>query len=117
MAMGGGKEEKEANKIVWNDKERRFETEDRQSYLQYIIRDDDDDGGGGVVMDMVHTFVPRRKRGQGLASHLCTAAFTHAQRHSFSVIPSCSYISDTFLPRNPSWASLVKGAGTAKSSM
>ncbi|KAK9096068.1 hypothetical protein Sjap_021565 [Stephania japonica] len=109
------REEEGAKKIVWNEKERRFETEDKQAYLQYVLRDD----GTGVVaeMDMVHTFVPRTKRGLGLASHLCNAAFTHAQRHSLSVIPTCSYVSDTFLPRNPSWAALVKGAGSAKSSM
>ncbi|KAL4570396.1 hypothetical protein LXL04_026048 [Taraxacum kok-saghyz] len=45
----------------------------------------------------------RSKRGLGLASHLAVAAFNHAQSNSLSVIPTCSYISETFVPRNPSW--------------
>ncbi|XP_038986633.1 acetyltransferase At1g77540-like isoform X2 [Phoenix dactylifera] len=87
--------------IVWNEKDGRFETEDKEAFLQYHLRD------RRRRMDMVHTYVPRSKRGLGLAARLCVAAFTHAQRHSLLVIPSCSYISDTFLPRNPSWNSLV----------
>ncbi|KAI3691619.1 hypothetical protein L6452_31416 [Arctium lappa] len=88
-------------KIVWNERQRRFETEDKQAYLQYELRN------GGKVMDMVHTFVPPTKRGLGLASHLTVAAFNHARSSSLSVIPTCSYISDTFIPRNPSWKSVL----------
>ncbi|CAI0393113.1 unnamed protein product [Linum tenue] len=44
-------------------------------------------------MDIVHTFVPPSKRGLGMASHLCVAAFRHAGANSISVIPSCSYVS------------------------
>ncbi|KAG5591856.1 hypothetical protein H5410_042370 [Solanum commersonii] len=91
----------EAPKIVWSERVGRFETEDKEAYLEYELRD------GGRVMDILHTYVPRTKRGLGLASHLCIAAFSHAQSHSLSVIPSCSYVSDTFLPRNPSWNSIV----------
>ncbi|XAR62805.1 hypothetical protein NMG60_11017686 [Bertholletia excelsa] len=94
--------EGEVPKIVWNERQQRFETEDKKAYLQYVER------GGGKVMDMVHTFVPPSKRGLGLASHLCVSAFTHAKSHAMSVIPTCSYVSDTFLPRNPSWKSVVQ---------
>ncbi|KAM3218470.1 acetyltransferase isoform X1 [Capsicum annuum] len=97
MASGGS----EAPKIVWSERVGRFETEDREAYLEYELRD------GGRVMDILHTYVPRSKRGVGLASHLCVAAFAHAQSHSLSVIPTCSYVSDTFLPRNPSWNSIL----------
>ncbi|OMP12211.1 Acyl-CoA N-acyltransferase [Corchorus olitorius] len=93
--------EREAPKIVWNERQRRFETEDKKAYLGYVLRQD------GKVMDIVHTFVPSSKRGMGLASHLCVAAFSHAESHSLSVIPSCSYVSDSFLPRNPSWNTLL----------
>ncbi|GAB4844171.1 hypothetical protein Ancab_037537 [Ancistrocladus abbreviatus] len=93
----------EAPKIVWNESHQRFETEDRKAYLQYAMRERD----GKQAMDIVHTFVPPSKRGLGLASHLCVAAFNHAQSRSISVIPTCSYVSDTFLPRNPSWNSLI----------
>ncbi|XP_022753388.1 acetyltransferase At1g77540-like [Durio zibethinus] len=91
----------EAQKIVWNETQRRFEMEDRKAYIEYVLRQD------GKVMDIIHTFVPSSKRGMGLASHLCIAAFNHAKSHSLSIIPSCSYVSDTFLPRNPSWKNLL----------
>ncbi|XP_077241945.1 acetyltransferase At1g77540-like [Tasmannia lanceolata] len=83
--------------IVWNEREKRFETEDKKAFIEYQLRK------GGKVMDIVHTFVPSSKRGQGLASLLCVSAFNHAKNHSMAVIPTCSYVSDTFLPRNPSW--------------
>ncbi|CAK9164481.1 unnamed protein product [Ilex paraguariensis] len=92
---------KEVPKIVWNERQQKFETEDREAYLNYQMRD------GGKVMDIVHTFVPNSKRGLGLASHLCVSAFTHAKSHSMSVVPTCSYVSDTFLPRNSSWNAVV----------
>ncbi|CAH2067742.1 unnamed protein product [Thlaspi arvense] len=91
----------EPPRIVWNDEKRRFETEDHEAFIEYKMRNN------GKVMDLVHTYVPSTKRGLGLASHLCVAAFEHASSHSISVIPSCSYVSDTFLPRNPSWKPLV----------
>jgi predicted GNAT family acetyltransferase len=73
--------------IVWNEGAKRFETDDKKAYLEYVLRDN------GKVMDLVHTFVPPSKRGLGLASHLTLAAFNHASSHSLSVIPTCSYIS------------------------
>lgn len=94
-------DEKGENSIVWNEKERKFETRDREAYIEYDLR------GGGKVMDLVHTYVPPSKRGLGLAAHLCVAALSHAEAQSLSVIPTCSYVSDTFLPRNPSWNSIV----------
>ncbi|OIT07215.1 acetyltransferase [Nicotiana attenuata] len=96
-ADSGGRE---APKIVWNERVGRFETEDKEAYLEYELRNK-------VIMDILHTYVPPSKRGLGLASHLCVAAFSHAQSHSLHVIPSCSYVSDTFLPRNPSWNSIL----------
>ncbi|KAK1430523.1 hypothetical protein QVD17_13331 [Tagetes erecta] len=101
MATGSGGAATDATKIVWNEKQKRFETEDQKAYLQYELIND------GKVMDIIHTFVPSSKRGLGLASHLSVAAFNHAQSNSLSVIPTCSYISDTFLPKNPAWKSVV----------
>ncbi|KAL1833667.1 hypothetical protein DCAR_0103766 [Daucus carota subsp. sativus] len=100
-----------ASNIVWNSKDKKFETQDKEAYLVYELRN------GGKVIDILHTFVPPSKRGLGLASHLCVSAFDHAQSHSLSVIPSCSYVSDTFLPRNPSWNHLVYKEGDTKSNM
>ncbi|XP_057795757.1 acetyltransferase At1g77540 [Salvia miltiorrhiza] len=90
----------EKKKIVWNEREKKFETEDKKAYLEYEMR-------GSKVMDITHTYVPPSKRGLGLAADLCAAAFNHAHNHSLSVIPTCSYVSDTFLPRNPNWNSIV----------
>jgi predicted GNAT family acetyltransferase len=91
----------EAPKIVWNENGRRFETEDKKAYLEYRLRN------GGKVMDIVHTFVPSSKRGLGLASHLCVSAFDHAKSNSLHIIPTCSYVSETFLPKNPALNSVV----------
>nr|XP_043629206.1 acetyltransferase At1g77540-like [Erigeron canadensis] len=101
MATGSGGGGGATVKIEWNSKEKRFETEDKKAYLEYELRNE------GKIMDITHTFVPTSKRGLGLASLLSVAAFNHAQSKSLSVIPSCSYISDTFLPRNPSWKSVL----------
>lgn len=79
----------EVPRIVWNQTQKRFETEDRKAYLEYVVRDRD----GDEIMDIIHTFVPPSKRGLGMASHLCSAAFNHAKSHSMSVIPTCSYVS------------------------
>ncbi|RVX22652.1 Acetyltransferase [Vitis vinifera] len=86
-----GGEGSEGPKVLWNETQHRFETEDKKAYLEYVLRD------GGKVMDILHTFVPSSKRGLGLASHLCVAAFNHAKSHSLSVFPSCSYVSNCLL--------------------
>ncbi|XP_078440924.1 acetyltransferase At1g77540-like [Wolffia australiana] len=106
----------EAEAIAWNEKAGRFETEDGKAFLQYRLRPING-GGAGVAMDMVHTFVPSSKRGRGTAALLCNAAFQHAKDRSIPVIPTCSYISETFLERNPAWKALVYGGEHAKPSL
>jgi len=59
------------------------------------------------VMDMEHTEVPKSQGGKGIAAVLCHAAFAHAQQQGLKVIPSCTYISRTFLPKNHQYASLI----------
>ncbi|KAF2296720.1 hypothetical protein GH714_001427 [Hevea brasiliensis] len=81
MASTTATAETESPKIVWNENERRFETEDKKAYIEYVLRNN------GKVMDLVHTYVPRSKRGLGMASHLCVAALNHAKSHSMSIIP------------------------------
>ncbi|KAF5442532.1 hypothetical protein F2P56_035180, partial [Juglans regia] len=97
---GAGGAGSEAPKIVWNEANRRFETEDKKAYIEYVLRDD------SKVMDLVHTFVPSSKRGLGLASQLCLAAFNHAKSHSISIIPTCSYVSVSSSLSLPSWVCL-----------
>lgn len=86
-SVGGKGVAKEVPKIVWNEGQHKLETADKKAYVQYVLRDN------GKVMDLVHTYVPSSMRGQGMASHLCVAAFNHAKSHSLSVIPTCSYVS------------------------
>ncbi|XP_020589857.1 acetyltransferase At1g77540-like [Phalaenopsis equestris] len=108
--------------IALNENMQRFETEDKEAFLEFrficpvaatatggeeLSSEVEEEKREKVVMDMLHTYVPRNKRGMGVAKHLCVAAFSYAQTHSMLVIPTCSYISDTFLPRNPSWRALV----------
>ncbi|CAD6263680.1 unnamed protein product [Miscanthus lutarioriparius] len=85
----------ETESIVWSEDKGRFETPDGEAFLQYRLLDGH--GGGGApaaaVMDMVHTYVPRSKRGQGLAARLCDAAFAHARGRGMRAVPTCSYIS------------------------
>ncbi|TVU14522.1 hypothetical protein EJB05_37997, partial [Eragrostis curvula] len=101
--------------IVWREDAGRFETPDGEAFLEYRLP-------SPAVMDVVHTYVPRSKRGQGLAARLCDAAFAHARGHGMRVVPTCSYVSvrtlanvlapcaslqDTYLPRNPALNELV----------
>nr|CAB3487067.1 unnamed protein product [Digitaria exilis] len=94
MAKEGGAGERkveapppETEGIVWREDAGRFETPDGEAFLQYRLP-------SPAVMDMVHTYVPRSKRGQGLAARLCDAAFAHARGRGMRVVPTCSYISE-----------------------
>ncbi|XP_074307387.1 acetyltransferase At1g77540-like [Silene latifolia] len=108
--MGGsGDDGGTAMKIVWNENQQRFETEDKKAYLECVFKVE----GTHHVIDLIHTYVPPSKRGLGLASHLCVAAFNHARTHSLLVSPTCSYVSETFLPRNPSCLTFVYKEDTA----
>ena len=53
------------------------------------------------VMDMYETVVPPAHRGQGHAKRLVRAAFAVAHAYGYSVRPSCTYISQTFLAARP----------------
>ena len=89
----------ETESIVWSEDAGRFQTPDGEAFLQYHLLPGGGRGGGGAppaaaaaVMDMVHTYVPRSKRGQGLAARFCDAAFAHARARGMRVLPTCSYI-------------------------
>ncbi|CAM6037683.1 unnamed protein product [Sphagnum compactum] len=102
--------------IVWDSGRKRFASQDGQAYLEYKLKPPPPAvssavalpvNNGKQVMDVLHTFVPASKRGLGLASKLCIAAFTHARDHNMLVLPTCSYVSDTFILRHPEWNSLL----------
>lgn len=93
--------------ILWDEKQKLFRTPDGKAYLSYTVRPTKSSGAKQDVLDLQHTFVPSSFRGQGVAARLCVAAFEHAKEKRFLVQPTCTYISDTFLPRNPEWNDLV----------
>jgi predicted GNAT family acetyltransferase len=47
---------------------------------------------GGGVMDIVHTGVPPRSEGRGIAARLVQAALAHARAQGLKVRPTCSYV-------------------------
>lgn len=107
--MGGGQQADGGSDgvIVWDAARRRFQTPDGLAYLEYREPRRD-------VMDLVHTYVPASKRGGGIAGQLCKAACAHARERNLRIVPTCSYVSDTFLPRNPEWRGLVYDAAGVK---
>ena len=50
-------------------------------------------------IDIIHTFTPRELRGRGIAYALCNRAFLFAKKNKWEVIPSCTYVRDTYLKR------------------
>ncbi|KAL3677672.1 hypothetical protein R1sor_020628 [Riccia sorocarpa] len=112
---------KKAVEVVLDEQRQRFQTPDGKAYLQYVIEPVNRYRTGKQVkgedakqvMLMQHTYVPAVFRGQGVAGRLCVAAFEHCKDKGLLVLPICSYISDTFLPRNPEWDNLVlRDSGT-----
>lgn len=62
------------------------------------------------TLDFYHTYVPEESRGRGLAQKLVTAGFLYAKEHHLRVIPTCPYISQTFLRRHKQFLPFVKGS-------
>jgi len=99
---GGGVGKESVVTILWDSGRQRFASQDGQAYLEYKLKPPPPAVSSAValpvndgkqVMDVLHTFVPASKRGLGLASKLCIAAFTHARDHNMLVLPTCSYVS------------------------
>ncbi len=59
-------------------------------------------------MDIYHIFTPPNLRGRGIAEKLAVAAFNHAKQNNMKVIPSCPYISETFLKKHREFNDMVK---------
>ena len=62
------------------------------------------------VLDLRHTEVPVHLRGRGIADRLCQAVFEYAHEAGLCVRPSCSYVSDTWLPRHPEFLPVAEDA-------
>ncbi len=76
--------------------------EGNEAYLLYNV--------DGNEMDIYHTFTPPELRGRGIAEQLALAAFDYARKNNLKVIPSCSYIKDTFLKRHAEFNDIVLNA-------
>ena len=62
----------------------------------------------GTTLDLYHTEVPPAFRGQGIAGQLCRAAFEYARANRLMVVPSCPYITGTYLKHHPEYAPLTQ---------
>eukprot|EP00252_Welwitschia_mirabilis_P019408 TRINITY_DN4484_c0_g1_i2.p1 TRINITY_DN4484_c0_g1~~TRINITY_DN4484_c0_g1_i2.p1 ORF type:complete len:110 (-),score=12.88 TRINITY_DN4484_c0_g1_i2:269-598(-) len=97
----------QAETINWNPSRNRFETQDKKCYLEYQMIAEGGAEGAVTAIDLIHTYVPPSRRGRGTAALLCSAAFNHARQNSLLVVPSCSYVSETFIPRHPDLKAFV----------
>ena len=80
--------------VINNEKQHRFEVdlEGQTALLEYKVRD-------GVLW-LVHTEVPEKGQGKGIAGALARAAFEHARTVNQMVIPTCSFVI-SYLKRHP----------------
>lgn len=62
----------------------------------------------GDTMMLVHTEVPPQLEGRGIASLLVQAAFDHARRNGWDVLPVCSYVR-AWVRRHPEVEPLLAG--------
>ena len=88
--------------IVHDETSHRFlaAIEGQEAYLSYRTLDG--------VLDFYYTYVPEVFRGHGIAEQLCKSGFEYAKANSLKVIPTCPYISDTYLKRHPEYKSLTE---------
>ncbi len=59
------------------------------------------------TIDIFETFVERKERGQGHAERLVEWVFQFCRKRNWRVLPSCTYVSGTFLDRNPHYRFLT----------
>ena len=90
------------DKIKIEHKEGEFFTviNGKKAVLDYTI--------DGKKMAIFHTFTDPELRGQGLAEKLTQAAFEYAKKNGLRVVPTCSYVKDTFLPKHKEWDKIVE---------
>lgn len=58
------------------------------------------------MVDLVHTYTPEERRGQGLAAQLTEAALAWARTNNSKVRASCTYVRQ-YTQKNPTSADLV----------
>jgi len=62
----------------------------------------------GDCLNLLRVFVPPALRGQGVAEVLTREALEYAKSKGYQVIPTCPYISKTFLARHPEYQTLLR---------
>lgn len=69
------------------------------AYLAYELVADPQAPAGPQLADLQHTFTQPAARGKGLAAAVTAAALAWAKQAGLAVVPSCSYISEAYLPK------------------
>jgi len=57
-------------------------------------------------LELYHTYVPERFRGQGIAAKLAEEALNYAKLENIKVVPTCSYIA-VYIERHPEYRGLL----------
>jgi predicted GNAT family acetyltransferase len=65
------------------------------SFVMYQVQYDNN------VMDIQHVYVPTEHRHQGVAEGLVHKALSLAKKNHWRIIPTCSYVRDTFFIKHP----------------
>ncbi len=83
-----------------NEKQQRFEVhaDDEIAYLQYRFYKGD--------IALMHTFVPGKLGGKGIATALAKYALDHAKENNLRVMVYCPFVAG-FLKKNPEYNVLV----------
>jgi predicted GNAT family acetyltransferase len=71
-----------------------------EAFIDYEMLQDE-------VLDLKHTFVPEKHRGQNIANELAKYALDYARNNQLKIIPTCDFIK-SFLEKNPGYLDLVK---------
>ncbi len=71
------------------------------AHLQYSVQ--------GEVWNFFHVYVPPEMRGMGVAGALAKFAFEEARKQGVKVLPTCPYLSGTFVPRHPEYKDVLAG--------
>ncbi len=70
-----------------------------EAFIDYVQR-------GDGVLDLLHTVVPSRYRGEGIGSQLIERVLAHIREERLRILPSCPFVA-AFLREHPAYQALV----------
>ena len=73
---------------------------EEKATLEFCIHTNESKTAG---IEIQHVYVPEAFRGHGIAERLVKKAIALASEHDCPIIPTCSYVAQTFLPRHPDY--------------